>query len=255
MQVMLLLQILKCLITQHVDAAAKAVKTDAKAVGNFYTNALPTAMHGFPKALESAVKIAEMILTDKVINNDQDLNDEISVQRLAGNGYNTELVRILAKYGALGSKGSSLANAVGGPGYSSFDKSRQLSVPNYRTTEYYQQFLGELGGRAFGPSTTNNPDHSKIVSVPVSRIALSPGANITFNPSAEIDTSEIFTKENRRIAIIGAAKDMTIKGNLNIKNTSVYDEGNVMVLGAADDLISVLNTKWKMLQTTRVIRM
>ena len=111
---MLLLQILKCLIT-HVDAAAKAVKTDAKAVGNSYTNALPTAMHGFPKAIESAVKIAEMILTDKVINNDQDLNDEISVQRLAGNGYNTELVRILAKYGALGSKGSSLANAVGGP--------------------------------------------------------------------------------------------------------------------------------------------
>ena len=33
----------------HVDAAAKAVKTDAKAVGNSYTNALPTAMHGFQK--------------------------------------------------------------------------------------------------------------------------------------------------------------------------------------------------------------
>ena len=110
----------------HVDAA-KAVKTDAKAKGNSYTNALPTAMHGFPKALESAVKIAEMILTDKVINNDQDLNDEIGVQRLAETDTILNLFCILAKYGALGSNGGALANAVLGSDYVAFERSIQLS--------------------------------------------------------------------------------------------------------------------------------
>ena len=37
---------------------------------------------------------------------------EIKLSSLASNGYNTELIRLLAQYGALGSNGSALADAV-----------------------------------------------------------------------------------------------------------------------------------------------
>ncbi|MBT3666096.1 MAG: hypothetical protein HN548_01345, partial [Opitutae bacterium] len=218
-----------------IDTAAKAVKTDAKGKNNTYTNAAATATNGFPKALESAVKIAESILTDRVINNDNDLADDLNVGILSGNGYNTELIRILAKYGALGSKGGALADAVLGAGYTTFDKSINLSAKVQPGVSYYQQFLSTLGARAMGPDMTNDHVHINTTSVPTSNIRLSPGANITFNASAEIDASDVLPKGDRRIAIIGAAKDMTIKGNLNIKNSNTEENG-VMVLGAASDL-------------------
>jgi hypothetical protein len=213
-----------------IDTAAKSVKTDAKGKGNAYTNAAATSATGFPKALESAVKIAESILTDRVITNDTDLADDLHVGTLAGNGYNTELIRILAKYGALGSKGGVLADAVLGADFTAFNKSIDLSTKVQPNTSAYQQFLSALGARALGADKTNN----NVFSVPTSNIKLSPGANITFNASAEIDSSDVLPKGDRRIAIIGAAKDMTIKGNLNIKNTNTEENG-ALVLGAADD--------------------
>jgi hypothetical protein len=214
-----------------IDTAAKAVKTDAKGKDNAYTNAASTTATGFPKALESAVQVAELILTDRVINNDNDLADDLHVGTLAGNGYNSELIRILAKYGALGSKGGVLADAVLGADFIAFNKSIDLSTKVQPNTSAYQQFLSTLGARALGADKTNN----NVFSVPTSNIKLSSGANITFNASAEIDSSEVLPKGDRRIAIIGAAKDMTIKGNLNIKNTNKTENG-ALVLGAADDL-------------------
>jgi hypothetical protein len=217
-----------------IDTAAKAVKTDAKGKNNTYTNTAATATNGFPKALESAVKIAELILTDKVINNDNDLADDLNVGILSGNGYNTELIRILAKYGALGSKGGALADAVLGSDFTAFNKSINLSAKVQPGVSYYQQFLSTLGARAMGPDKTSNHVHINTTMVSTSNIKLSPGANVTFNASAEIDASDVLPKGDRRIAIIGAAKDMTIKGNLNIKNSNTEENG-VMVLGAADD--------------------
>ena len=217
-----------------VDKAAKSVKTDALGKDNDYTNALATATTGFPKALESAVKIAEMMLTDKVINSDSDLADDLNVASLSGNGYNTELIRILAKYGALGSKGGALADAVMGAEFTAFNQSIGLASKVQPNTTYYQQFLTTLGARAMGPSKTSNSVHVNTISVPTSNIKISPGANIIFNASAEIDSSNDLPKGDRRIAIIGAAKDMTVKGNLNIKNSN-KEENGVMVLGAADD--------------------
>jgi len=214
----------------EIDTAAKAVKTDAKAKGTAYESL--SGANGFQAALESSVKVAELLLTNRVINNDNDLADEISVATLSGIGYNSELVRILAKYGALGSKGSSLSEAILGNEFKAFDKSISLAGKVQDNTSYYQQFLTQLGARALGASKTNN----SIFSVKTSNIKLSPGANITFNASAEIDSSEVLPKgSDRRIAIIGAAKDMTIKGNLNIKSTNTSENG-ALVLGAADDL-------------------
>jgi len=217
-----------------INTAATEVQTDAKGKNNTYTNALATATNGFPKALESAVKVAELILTDRVINNDNDLADDLNVGILSGNGYNTELIRILAKYGALGSKGGALADAVLGSDFTAFNKSINLSAKVQPGVSYYQQFLSTLGARAMGPDKTSNHVHINTTMVSTSNIKLSPGANVTFNASAEIDASDVLPKGDRRIAIIGAAKDMTIKGNLNIKNSNTEENG-VMVLGAADD--------------------
>lgn len=214
-----------------IDKAAKEVKTDAKAKGNAYTTAAVTVTNGFPKALESAVKLAELLLTDKVIINDDNLADDLSLASISGNGYNTELIRILAKYGALGSKGGTLSNAVLGSDFMAFDKTIALSSKVQSNTSYYQQFLTDLGARALGSSKSSN----NIFSIKTSNITLSPGANITFNSGAEIDSSDVLPKGDRRIAIIGAAKDMTFKGNLNIKSMN-KTENSAVVLGAADDL-------------------
>jgi len=174
------------------------------------------------------------MLTDKLINSDSDLADDLNVASLSGNGYNTELIRILAKYGALGSKGGALADAVMGAEFTAFNQSIGLASKVQPNTTYYQQFLTTLGARAMGLSKTSNSVHVNTISVPTSNIKISPGANIIFNASAEIDSSNDLPKGDRRIAIIGAAKDMTVKGNLNIKNSN-KEENGVMVLGAADD--------------------
>ena len=146
------------------------------------------------------------------------------------------------KIWSLKGNGGALANAVLGSDYVAFERSIQLSSKVAPTADYYQQFLVQSLARAFGPSTTSNWDHYNVVNVPTSEIILSPGANITFNPSAEIDTTVL--PENNRVAIIGAAKDMTIKGNLNIKTTDVFDEDYAMVLGAASG--SLFRSEYKM---------
>jgi hypothetical protein len=216
----------------EIDTAAKAVKTDAKAKGNSFTDAAITVANGFPKALEASVKVAEALLTDKSIS-DLTLtgSGSLNVSKLSGNGYNTELIRILAKYGALGTKGGALSDAVLGADFTAFDKSIRLSSKVQPNTDSYQQFLTTLGARAVGASKTNN----NVFSVPTSNITLNTGANITFNANAEVDVSQVLPKGDRRIAIIGAAKDLTIKGNLNIKNTNNTENG-ALVIGAADDL-------------------
>ena len=190
-------------------------------------------------ALRNAVDIAEVLLRPVTISNSNSMDNvaETTVAKLAQSpGYNTELIRILAKYGALGSKGSTLADAVLGADYQAFDQSISLSSKVQPQTDYYQQFLSNLGARSFGPKRTSNKTHEKAVSVKTSNISLGTGSDITFTNGATVDTSPILPKgAERRIAIIGAAKDMTIQGNLTFTTTN-KTENSAMVLGAADQL-------------------
>ena len=191
------------------------------------------------KALRNAVDIAEVLLRPVTISNSNSMDNvaETTVAKLAQSpGYNTELIRILAKYGALGSKGSTLADAVLGTDYQAFDQSISLSSKVQPQTDYYQQFLSDLGARSFGPKRTSNKTHEKAVSVKTSNISLGTGSDITFTNGATVDTSEVLPKgAERRIAVIGAAKDMTIQGNLTFTTTN-KTENSAMVLGAADQL-------------------
>jgi hypothetical protein len=95
--------------------------------------------------------------------------------------------------------------------------------------------LGSLGVRAINANRSSKRSSNSAFSVKTSNVSMSGGSNITFNASAEIDVSSKLPKGDRRIHIIGAAKDMLIKGNLNIDNTNT-SENHALVLGAADDL-------------------
>jgi hypothetical protein len=225
------------------DAAALIVTEDATAVssGNaeiqeaatFVQKAASVNYERISRnaALESSVTVAELLLTDKTISNLILDSSSLNVSKLTGTGYNSELIRILAKYGALGTKGGALSDAVLGAEFTAFDKSIGLSSKVQPNTSSYQQFLTTLGARALGVDRTND----NIFSVPTSNVTLDTGANIAINAGSNIDVSQVLTKGDRRIAILGAAKDLTIKGNLTIENSNTTENG-AFVIGAADDL-------------------
>ena len=206
--------------------------SEVQDAANLVTNLSGTRYTGFQAALESAVTVANLLLTPRTVTNDNDLADDIILSNLTGNGYNTELVRLLAEYGALGKNGSALADAVLGTRFTAFDQSIGLGTFAQNDTSYYQQFLTNLGARALGKSVTS----STLTSVSTSNIKISTGSNITFTAGASLDASDVLPDgDTRRIAMIAAAKDMTIKGDLTVNNTNKTENG-VIVLGAADDL-------------------
>jgi hypothetical protein len=217
----------------EIQSAASAVQAEGKAV-------LAANPGGYSRtsrnaALRSAVDVAEILLTSRTIDSESNLAPSTTVAKLATNGYNYELVRILAKYGALGSNGSSLASAVLGSSYDSFNAAGSIGSAVQPNTSYYEQFLVHLGARAIGADRTSKRSPNSVFSVSTSNVSFSGGSNIVFNSSAEIDVSSKLPRGDRRIHVIGAAKDMTIKGNLNIDNTNSSDKV-ALVLGAADDL-------------------
>ena len=104
-----------------------------------------------------------------------------------------------------------------------------MAQPN---VSYYQQFLTKSWARALGKEITG----STVTSVPTSNIELTTGAQITFNPNAILDASEVLPDgKTRRIAMIGSAKDMIIKGDLTVTNSN-KTENSVIVIGSADDI-------------------
>ena len=217
-------------LTDHANEAHGASQVQDAAT--LITN-LPGNRHsGFQVALESAVTVANLLLTPRTVTNDEDLADDITLSSLAASGYNTELVRLLAQYGALGENGTTLADAVLGSSYVAFNQSIGLETFAQADTSYYQQFLTDLGARALGKDVTG----STVTSVSTSNIKISTGSNITFTAGATLDASDVLPDgKTRRIAMIGAAKDMTIKGDLTVTNSNKTENG-VVVLGAADDL-------------------
>jgi hypothetical protein len=227
------------------DAAAVAstnpeVQTAATAVQGEGKSVIAGAPGGYSRvarnaALRNAVDVAEVLLTNRTIDSEANLAPDTTLSKLSASGYNYELVRILVKYGALGSKGSTLASDVLGNNYTTFNSPGNLASAAQPNTSYYEQFLGSLGVRAINANRSSKRSSNSAFSVKTSNVSMTGGSNITFNAGAEIDVSSKLPKGDRRIHIIGAAKDMLIKGNLNIDNTNT-SENHALVLGAADDL-------------------
>ena len=84
-------------------------------------------------------------------------------------------------------------------------------------TDYYQQSLVIWVPVLSDPKEQTTKHMKKAVSVKTSNISLGTGSDILFTNGATVDTSPILPKgAERRIAIIRAAKDMTIQGNLTL---------------------------------------
>jgi uncharacterized protein YggL (DUF469 family) len=162
------------------------------------------------------------------------------VSTLTSNGYNYELVRLLVEYGAIGSKGSSLANEILGDSYSSFTSTGTLAA--LANTSDYLSYLETLTGSAtFGDIDSE----SSVLSVPTDNIILAPGSNITIgqtSTSSTIDVKDFLTSSNgvdeqRKILIVGAAKDLNFAGDVTFTNATNNVEDHALVLGAADEVM------------------
>ena len=188
-------------------------------------------------ALTEAVKVAETLLVDQVIISE--LPSTISVASLSSTGYNYELVRLLVEYGAIGDSGSSLAESILGSEYAAFTGTGTLSAAS--TTTDYLSYLSTLTGSAtFGDIDATN----SVLTVPMSNISLAPGSDITLGSSgsdSQIDVSNILTTSGgvdaqRKILVVGAAKDLTVLGNVEFTNTNKAED-NALVVGAADNVM------------------
>ena len=205
-----------------------------------------TDFTNFQTYLESAVTFANTVLTDRTITSASDFDNisEVSVASLTASPQTLEFIRLLGKYGAIGSDASALsdtlAGAFFGTDFASDAKTgtNLLSFLSSNTSGHIGQLKTSLSTRTL-PTAVQD---STVLQVAMSNVTLAPGANITVGASGStstIDVSDVLTKANsneeRKVAILGAAKDLTIAGDVTFTNTNTVED-HALVLGAADDV-------------------
>jgi hypothetical protein len=205
-----------------------------------------TGFTNFQTYLESAVTFANTVLTDRTITSASDFDSipEVSVASLTTSPQTLEFIRLLGKYGAIGSDGSALSDTLAGAFFGTdFASSTKMGTSlldflSSNTSGHVGQLKTSLGTRTL-PTAVQD---STVVQVAMSNVTLAPGANITVGASAStstIDVSDVLTKANsneeRKVAILGAAKDLTIAGDVTFTNTNTVED-HALVLGAADDV-------------------
>ena len=189
----------------------------------------------YQTALVEAAKVAATLLQDRTISKTADIPATIGIDSLTSSGYNVALLELLNAYGAIGSKGSSLLNDVIGDSRSLDD-----SISSLGSTSDYLSFLSTLtGSRTFGEIDSE----STVFSVSTSNIQLAPGANVTLGSSETTSTISVESKlgkatdsSDRKILVVGAAKDLTISGDVAFTNSNDVED-HALVLGAADDFM------------------
>jgi len=189
---------------------------------------------------QNALKLAKSLLTDKSLTSTSGLPSSISVATIASDsGYNLAFVRLLSAYGALGSNGENIAAEILGSDYSGYSNDGSLSALLQNSTGDYLSFLSSLtGSRSFSDEDST----SSILNVPLSNIELSTASTIILGSAdsdATIDVSsklqKASTTADRKVLIVGAAKDLKSIGNIKFTNTNSAED-HALVLGAADDV-------------------
>ena len=99
-------------------------------------------------SLTAAATIADSFLRDITINSASDLPTPINVASFTNNGFNTELAKILVKYGAIGSKGSELATAAINGFSTTSSSSTNLGDLLQDSTTDYLSLLSTLTGNS-----------------------------------------------------------------------------------------------------------
>jgi hypothetical protein len=192
----------------------------------------------YNEALEAAMTIATTLLTDTTIT---DALPAFSVS--AGSltdGYNLELIRLLSAYGAIGGNGEDVASAVLGSDYSGYAKGGTLSSLIQNSSADYLSFLTTLtGSRGFSEEDSSE----SVLDVSLDKITLIPGSTITLGSSGADSTIDVSSKltpatssDDRKVLILGAAKDLTVAGNVKFTNPNDVED-HALVIGAADDVM------------------
>ena len=220
------------------------------AINSVLADADYTGMTSLQTSLTNAVIVANLILADATVIDTASLPSPINLASLSGSGYNTELIKLLIKYGAVGDKGSALATGALNGFSSTSTTSSTLSsfLTSASSTSDYLSLLSTLtGDSSIGDSDGNNdnflnPSTNTVLKVAMDKVSLSPGSNITVGSKeteSTIDVSSILTKasshNDRKILVVGAAKDLTIAGNAKFTNSNDVED-HALVLGAADEL-------------------
>jgi len=226
----------------NLNLAINAVLADADYTGQ---STLQTS-------LTNAVVVANSILADRTISGSTAItsDDALNVASLTASGYNTELVKLLIKYGAVGDSGSTLAaSALSGFSTTATTSSSLSSfLTSSSSTSDYLGLLSTLtGDSSIGDSDGDddnflNPQTNTVLHVSMDKVSLAPGSNIAIGTSASdstVDVSSILTKatnhDDRKILVIGAAKDLTIAGDTTFSNSNDVED-HALVIGAADEL-------------------
>ena len=229
-------------IKSNLNLAINAVLADADYTGQ---STLQTS-------LTNAVVVANAILADRTISGSTSIttDDALNVASLTASGYNTELVKLLIKYGAVGDSGSTLAaSALSGFSTTGTTSSSLSSfLTSSSSTSDYLGLLSTLtGDSGIGDSDGDddnflNPQTNTVLHVAMDKVSLTPGSNIAIGAegtSSTVDVSSILTKatnhDDRKILVVGAAKDLTIAGDTTFTNTNDVED-HALVLGAADEL-------------------
>ena len=186
---------------------------------------------------ESALTLATTLLTDKSLTTS--LPTPITLNTLSS-GHNLAFIRLLSAYGALGSNGENLATEVLGSAYSGYSDESELSGSLGSSTDYLS-FLSTLtGGRTFSEEDAS----LKSLDVQLNQVQLVGASTFTLG-AANTDESEVDvysrlkeaeTKSDRKVLIIGAAKDIKSAGDITFTNQN-NAEDHALVLGAADDIM------------------
>jgi hypothetical protein len=232
------------LATYLTSLLAKTQNAELKTtINNVLADAAYTA-ESHQTALTSAATVADSILRDVSIQSATDFPTAINIASFAGNGYNTELVKLLVKYGAIGSKGSELATAAINGFSTTSSTSSNLSGLLSASTSGYLSLLSTLTGNPdLGDPDGDNDNfmQSTVLKVNLDKINLIPGANVTLGTKGSTSTIDVSSKltratsaADRKVLVIGAAKDMTIAGDVTFTNSNDVED-HALAVGAADD--------------------
>ena len=192
-------------------------------------------------ALIEAATLANTLLTDRSITSSSDLPSSVTVDSFTASGYNIAFVNLLSKYGAIGASGDSLVSEIltGTMSDSLNDNGDLLIKPS--TANYLSYLATYTGSASFGDVDST----STVLDLQIDNISVSPGANIVLGSStadSSVDVSSLLPKATedhrsfRKAHVIGAAKDMTVSGNITFTNTNDAED-HALVLGAADDFM------------------
>lgn len=243
---------LKLTLTDNLTVSEPVKSNLNLAINAVIADADYTGQSDLQVALTNAVNVANMILADRTISGTASItsDDALNAAALTASGYNTELIKLLIKYGAVGDTGSTLAaGALSGfstTGTTSTSLSTFLTEAS--STSDYLGLLSTLTGDTGIGDTDGNDDNflnsqtNTVLHVSMNKVSLAPGSNIeigTKEAASTVDVSSILTKatnhDDRKILVIGAAKDLTIAGDTTFTNTNDVED-HALVLGTADEL-------------------